>query len=92
MKVTVEYAAQIKRAAGVSRDELEFESDVTLAGVFSRIFELRGESLQGTLFTEDGCVHSSILVFVGDTQVRDAENHPVPDGSVITFLSPISGG
>ena len=92
MRVTVEYAAQIKRAVGVPGDEFEFENSATLAELVRKIADLRGDALQGTLFTDEGKLHLSILVFVGDLQVRDSENQSLSDGDVVTFLSPISGG
>ena len=92
MQVTVEYAGQVKRAAGVAGDVVELESPATLADVVAEIAKLRGEALQGTLLRERSELHPSILIFVGDRQVRDAADHSMSDGDVVTFLSPISGG
>lgn len=92
MQITVEYAAQIKRAAGTPRDDIELESPATLADVVAAIAVKRGDALRGTLLSAQSTVHPSILIFVGDNQVRDAMDHPVQDGDVVTFLSPISGG
>ncbi len=92
MKINVEYAAHVKRAAGVRGDEVELDSPATLADVVAEIAKLRGEALSGTLLTVDCALHPSILVFVGDRQVRNAADHQISDGDVVTFLSPISGG
>lgn len=92
MKITVEYAAQVKRAAGVSGDTLELGAGATLADVVAEIAGKRGDVLTGSLLTDDAAIHPSILTFVGDQQVRDAAGHAMSDGDVVTFLSPISGG
>lgn len=92
MKINVEYAAQVKRAVGVSRDVVELDPPATLADVIAEIAKQRGDALTGTLLTAEAALHPSILAFVGDRQVRDASAHAMSEGDVVTFLSPISGG
>lgn len=92
MQITVEYAAQIKRAAGQATETFECDSPCTVQDVLCRVADRHGESLSHLLFDEDRRLHPSILLFVGDSQVRWDQPRELQDRDVLTILSPISGG
>lgn len=92
MRVTVEYMAQIKRAAGTGREVIELPSGTTLTAVLSQLAENHGDPLAGMLLDADGNPIRSLLLFLGDEQVRLEENPTLTDGSQLTISTPISGG
>ncbi len=92
MRITVEYAAQIKRAAGRASETFEWETSCTVQDVLHRIVERHGEPLGALLFDGQGQLHPSILLFVGDSQIRWEAACELQDRDVLTILSPISGG
>jgi sulfur-carrier protein len=92
MHVTVEYAAQIKRAVGLAVESFECESPCTVKQILDRVAERHGERLRTLLFDGDRKLHPSILLFLGDSQVRRDEPRELKDHEVLTILSPISGG
>ncbi len=92
MQITVEYSAQVKRAAGTAADSLQFEEQPTLQDVLQRIVRLHGDELRKALLAESGGMHPSVLTFVGENQIRSEQNPSLSDGDVVAFLSPISGG
>jgi molybdopterin converting factor small subunit len=92
MKVTVEYAAQIKQAAGRAAEELEIEPSTTVQDLALQLAERHGAALRQLLLSGDGGLSRSILLFVGNEQVRPESPHPLRDRDVVTILSPISGG
>ena len=93
MQVTVEYAAQIKRVAGVARDVIELDGPCEVAEIARRVAANRGEGLAEILLDENGQPRPSILVFLGNLQLRwDDTTTRVEDGLTITLLSPVSGG
>jgi molybdopterin converting factor small subunit len=92
MHITVEYAAQIKRAAGLSVETFECHSPCTVRDILDRVAQRHGESLSLLLFDEDRKLHPSILLFLGDSQVRPDEPRELQDHDTLTILSPISGG
>jgi molybdopterin converting factor small subunit len=92
MKVTVEYAAQVKQAAGVGSETVELGDGCSVQDLVGRVAELHGEPLQRVILDADGKLHPSILLFVGDNQVRGDNPVPLHESDVVTFLSPISGG
>lgn len=92
MQVTVEYTAQIKRAAGLARETLDIPDGASLSQLISQIAADRDEALQRMLVNGEGVPQPTLLVFVRDEQMRLDDATPLADGDVVTFLSPISGG
>lgn len=91
MQITVEYTAQLKRAAGVPAETFELDDDGALDDLVQQIVRRHGNPLRSVLLGEDGRLHPSILVFVGERQLH-ADDGSLGDGDVVSFLSPISGG
>lgn len=92
MQITVEYSAQVKRAARTGAETLQFSSPPSLHDVVQQIVGSHGEELRRALLDENGSLHPSVLVFVGDSQIRGETDQLLADGNVVSFLSPISGG
>ena len=92
MQVTVEYAAQLKRAAGIGSETVEMQAGQSLRELLREVAGRHDGALQGLLFDDQGALQPSILVFVGDEQLRGELNRELRDRDVVTFLSPISGG
>ena len=90
MQVSVEYTAQIKRAAGRSKDSIELADGATVQSLIESLAGAADEGLKRSLVTSDGRVQPTLLVFVRDEQVRAGDS--LHDGDVVTLLSPISGG
>ncbi len=90
MQVSVEYTAQIKRAAGRSKDTIELTDGATVQTLIESLAESADDSLKRSLVTGDGRMQPTLLVFVRDEQVRSADT--LNDGDTVTLLSPISGG
>lgn len=92
MQVTVEYTAQIRRAAGVSSEQYLVEDGCTVDALLRRIADRHGSELSRFLTTEAGEPQPTLLAFVADSQLRWGEPTPLEDGQTVTLLSPISGG
>ena len=92
MKVIVEYTAQVKKAAGVSKEEFEVSEGTTLQELVKEVAEQHGSSLQAILFPDSNELHPSILLFVSNEQVLWEEPLTLEAHHVVTILSPISGG
>ena len=92
MRITVQYTAQIKQAAGIASEAIDVSEPCTVQDVISRVAQAHGEPLKGLLLNPDGLVQRSILLFVGDDQVRCHKPVKLNDQDVVTILSPISGG
>jgi molybdopterin converting factor small subunit len=92
MQITVEYAAQIKRAAGQAGETFECDSPCTVEDLLHCVADRHGEPLSNLLFDSNRRLHPSILLFVGDSQIRWDEPRQLQDRDVLTILSPISGG
>ncbi|MDA0282051.1 MAG: MoaD/ThiS family protein [Planctomycetota bacterium] len=92
MVVTVEYTAQLKRAAGTAREEFELSESSTLLDLVNAITDRHGEELTRMLKSPDGTPQSTVIPFIGDDQARWSASTALRDGVTITLLSPISGG
>ena len=92
MRITVEYAAQLRQAAGTSREELDLDPGCTPADLVRRIAAAHGDPLSPLLLDPTGNPRRSILLFVGDDQVRSNTPVELRDGDSVTLLSPVSGG
>ena len=92
MQITVEYSAQVKRAAGTGRETVELDGTPSLRDVALHVAGLHGGDLSAVLLDGKGNIHPSILIFVGDDQVRGDDDRPLAEGNTVAFLSPISGG
>ena len=92
MVVTVEYTAQLKRAAGKTRRDFELDDSGTLIDLVNAIADRHGDELARMLLAADGSPQSTIIPFVGDDQNRWDAADALRDGVTVTLLAPISGG
>ncbi len=92
MEVTVEYAAQVKRAAGIASETLPLDEGDSTRELLAAIADRHGQPLTDILLDADGKLQRSILVFVGDRQAREDAPLALADRDIVTILSPISGG
>ena len=92
MQVTVEYTAQIRRAAGISSEEYSVQEGCTIDSLLLEIAARHGNDLGRLLIAEDGSPQATLLAFISNSQVRWGNDTPLQDGQTVTLLSPISGG
>ena len=92
MQVTVDYSAQIKRAAGLSSERFELGPSGSLDDLAAAIAERHGDAIRDLLLDGAGAVRKSILMFVGDDQVVAGSSRLLADGDTVTIMTPISGG
>ena len=92
MVVTVEYTAQLKRAAGKAREDFELDDSGTLVDLVNAIADRHGDELARLVKTAEGAPQATVIPFVGDDQVRWDAADVLSNGVTVTLLSPISGG
>ena len=92
MKVAVRYMAQLRHAAGVAGEEVELEGPCRAHELVARLARGHGAPLRELLLDGQGRVQPTILVFVGDEQVRAGQDVTLRAGDVVTLLSPVAGG
>jgi molybdopterin converting factor small subunit len=92
MKITVQYSAQARVAAGRSSETVELPDSETIRDLVVRLGRQHGEAMRRLLLKADGSPHPSLLVFVADEQVRPDEQRALRSGEVVSIMTPISGG
>lgn len=92
MKIAVRYLAQLRQAAGVAGEEIEGDGPCTLQELLLQLADRHDEHFRRMLLDQDDALQPSMLVFVGDEQIRADTPLQLKDGDVITFLTPMAGG
>jgi molybdopterin converting factor small subunit len=92
MKVAVKYLAQVRQAAGCPAEAVELEGGCSLGELVRRLAERHGDPLRRLLLGPAGAPHDSLLLFVGEEQVRCESGRELRDGDVVTVLTPMAGG
>ena len=90
MKVTVEYLAQLRDAAGTASAPVDLPAAATVGQLLERLADTGDERLRRMLVDDAGRPRTSLMVFVDDRKVRP--EHPLADGAVVLLGTPISGG
>jgi molybdopterin converting factor small subunit len=92
MKVTVKYSAQARLATGVGSEEVELDEPTTVHDLVIRLARQHGSAFRRLTLDASGCPHPSLLVAIGDDQVRPGDHRRLASGEVVTIIPPISGG
>jgi molybdopterin converting factor small subunit len=92
MRITVKYMAQLKQAAGVPQEIVELDQACTVAQMIQLLVARHAEPFRRILLDPTGSVHHSILLFIGDDQVREDSPRLLQEGDLVTFLAPMAGG
>jgi molybdopterin converting factor small subunit len=92
VRISIRYLAQVKRAAGCASEVLDVEECCRLQDLMRRVVDGHSEDLRRLLLSTAGELHDSILLFVGEEQVRWETPRELRDGEVVTVLAPMAGG
>ena len=92
MSITIEYMAQVKTAAGVSRDSISATTIHTVSQLLHHCAEMHGEALRKILFDDNGKIRPSLLISVNGKQIFPNDSSKVDDGDDVLVISPMSGG
>ncbi len=94
MKVTVQFEAQLQQAAGVAETTTQVPPESCVLTVLQQIAVSRPDDLGRRLFSDEGKLLASVLLFVNETPVSSdaAATHQLNEGDTLLLLPPISGG
>lgn len=92
MKLTVRFAAQAREAAGAAQVTVDLDGAATVRDLVLALAARHGEPLRKLLLKAEGTPHPSLLVFVGDEQVRVDDPRALRAGDTVCVMTPISGG
>ncbi|MFI5381769.1 MAG: MoaD/ThiS family protein [Tepidisphaerales bacterium] len=92
IRVTVDYWAQLRDAAGRGSEIVHLPSSCTVTQLLARLADLHGEPFRGLLLDEAGRPRRSNLIMIGDRVVATPDSLELPDGVTVVLLSPLAGG
>ena len=92
MAIHVKYMSQLKATIGCSQEQFEIATPCKLEDLLAGLVERHGDNVQGVIRNTDGGFASTLLIFLGDRQVRAGDETLIEDGATVTLLTPISGG
>lgn len=92
MRVTVQFFAQLGAAAGAPSATVDVDEPCTAQELLGRLAAERGDAFREMVFDGAGALRPSILLFVGDTQVRWSVPRPLADRDTLMLATPIAGG
>jgi molybdopterin converting factor small subunit len=92
MKVFVKYSAQAREATGLGVEEIELDEPITVHDLVLRLSRQHGSAFARLALDANGCPHPSLLLAIGDEQIRPHDSRKVAHGETVTILTPISGG
>jgi len=92
VKITVRYLAQAKEATGRASEEVELDGSATLQDLIVRLARQHGSAFARMALDGAGAPHPSLLIVIGDEQVRPGERRALAGGDTVTLMTPISGG
>jgi len=93
VRVTIEYFAQARAAAGgQGRETLSVTAATPICEVIRRVADKHGPRLSSLLLNPDGTLSHSTVVAVDGVQVSPGQDLTLHGGETVTIIPPISGG
>jgi molybdopterin synthase sulfur carrier subunit len=94
MKLSVQYSAQLRTAAGRQQEEVELPDGSSLAALLKHLASRLDEHAAAHLIAPGGSIRPSLLVVVNDSAapVQLAASTELRHGDVVLLLPPIAGG
>ncbi len=92
MLIKVQYTTQLKAAIGQAEEAVEIADGSTVVDLIQFLAAHHSDAFRRLVLDSSGHLLPSILLCIDDQQIDAGDSKRLSDGSVVTFLSAISGG
>ncbi len=92
MRITIQFLAQLRLAAGEASTTIECEEGSTVRAVLRRLAGELGEDFRALALDEAGEPARTLMVAVSGRQVRGGSPGALSDGDELVLGTPIAGG
>lgn len=92
MNITVQFEAQVRRAAGTASASVALGDGATIGELLRTIAETANDPVRRILVDDSGEVRSTVLIFLNDVHVPSGSVRRLTAADSVTITSPISGG
>lgn len=92
MKIRVKYTAQLKKEAGISKQEIEIADKSSFQNLIAVLAQSQNEKFRDMIFDNQGAYRHSIMLVLNGSQINYNDSIILKDGDEIMLMSPIAGG
>jgi molybdopterin converting factor small subunit len=92
VKISVEYTAHLKKAAGTDVEVIEVGASAGLSDLLEILSELHGNEFKNLMLDRKGNLHPAAVIAVNGEQVYLESQRPLSEGDKVLFLAAIAGG
>lgn len=92
MNIKINYLGQIRKTTRTNEEYIELNRESTIQDFIKNELCQKHQDLGKLILEEDGTLRSIILIFDDKTKVIEGVPRNLRDGSVITIMTPITGG
>ncbi len=94
MKVAIQFEAQLRQVAGTGNVDIDAPEGSSVLTALQKVASSGYDGLRDRIFSEEGLLQASVLVFVNDQPVpsQSTNDHVLNAGDTVLLLPPISGG
>jgi len=94
INITIQYDSQLKRYSQCEQEDLEIPDQSNLSTALEQMLSNDKGDFTKRVFTEDGAVQPTLLVFLNDQVIRsdDITNCELNNGDIVSLYTPIAGG
>lgn len=92
MRITVQFSAQLRAAAGSAARTIDAAEGATAQEVIREVAAHHGDDLRSLLLDTAGALQPSVLVFAGGEQVLWETPAPLRADQTLYLTTPIAGG
>ncbi|MFV0446506.1 MAG: MoaD/ThiS family protein [Planctomycetaceae bacterium] len=92
MQITLEYTAQLRRAAGCRTEQMDVPEGCNLTQLLHVAADKHTPEFRNLLLMPTGERQPSLLLFLEDHQLLAGADPVLDAGARVTIMSPISGG
>lgn len=92
MKVTMNYFAQVRKAAGVPSEQLELVEGADTLAAIRTAADRHGEDFRALVLTEKDQARAGLLILVNSVPAPPGTRRDLREGDEVAVFTPVSGG
>jgi MoaD family protein len=92
MKISFEYFAQVRKATGTEKEELDLAEGTELQAALDSAAGKHGADFRSLVLDDSGSLRPSMIVLINGQATKRDEARKLAEGDSIALLSAVAGG